>query len=75
MSKVIDINRTIFELCKEYPEIPQIMSDLGFKDITKPGMISTAGRFMTLSKGAAAKGIDLEKIKQELIQRGYEIKE
>lgn len=75
MSKIIDINKTIFELCKEYPEIPQILSELGFKDITKPGMISTAGRFMTLPKGAAAKGIDLEKIKQEFIRMGYEIKE
>lgn len=75
MPKVIDINKSIFELSKEYPEIPEIMAALGFKDITKPGMISTAGRFMTLTKGAAAKGIDLEKIKQEFIRLGYEIKE
>lgn len=75
MSKVIDINKSIYELCNEYPEIQDIMSEIGFKDITKPGMISTAGRFMTLSKGALAKGIDLEKIKQEFILRGYEIKE
>lgn len=75
MSKIIDLNKTIFELSKEYPEIPEIMSELGFKDITKPGMISTAGRFMTLTKGAAAKNIDIEKIKQEFIRLGYEIKE
>lgn len=75
MSKIIDLNKTIFELSKEYPEISEIMSELGFKDITKPGMISAAGRFMTLTKGAAAKGIELEKIKQEFIHRGYEIKE
>jgi hypothetical protein len=75
MSKIIDINKTVFELCKEFPEIPDILSELGFKDITKPGMINTAGRFMTLPKGAKAKGIDLEMVKQEFIQRGYEIKE
>lgn len=75
MLKIIDLNKTIFELSKEYPEIPEIMSELGFKDITKPGMISTAGRFMTLNKGAAAKNIDIEKIKQEFIRLGYEIKE
>lgn len=75
MSKVIDINKTVFELCKEYPEIPEVLSELGFKDITKPGMISTAGRFMTLTKGAATKGIDIEKIKQVFIGLGYEIKE
>jgi selenophosphate synthetase-related protein len=75
MPREIDINKSIFELCNEYPEIPEILSSLGFKDITKPGMISTAGRFMTLPKGAKAKGIDLEKIKQEFIRLGYEIKE
>jgi selenophosphate synthetase-related protein len=75
MSKVIDVNKSIFELCKEYPEVPEILSELGFKDITKPGMISTAGRFMTLSKGSVAKGIEMEKIKSEFIRLGYEIKE
>lgn len=75
MSKIIDINKTVYELCREYPEIPDILSELGFKDITKPGMISTAGRFMTLPKGAAAKGIDIENIKKALILRGYEMKE
>lgn len=76
MSKIIDMNKTIFEICNEYPEIPEIMWELGFKDITIPGMISTAGRFMTLSKGASlVKGIDLEKIKKEFALRGYEIRE
>lgn len=75
MPKIIDINKSIFELCNEYPEIPEILVSLGFKDIVKPGMISTAGRFMTLNKGSKAKGIDLDKIKQEFICLGYEIKE
>ncbi len=75
MPKIIDINKSIFELCNEYPEIPEILVSLGFKDIVKPGMISTAGRFMTLNKGSKAKGIDLDKIKQEFIRLGYEIKE
>lgn len=75
MSKIIDINKTVYELCKEYPELQKILSSIGFKDITLPGMINTAGRFMTLTKGSKAKGIPLEKIKEELIQKGFEIKE
>lgn len=75
MTKVIDFKKTIFELCSEYPEIPEILSSIGFNDITKPGMISTAGRFMTLPKGALAKKIELDKIKKEFINRGYEIKD
>lgn len=70
----IDFSRTVYELCKEHPDIKNILSELGFSDITKPGMLETAGRFMTIKKGSSAKGIDMEKIKQEFIKRGYEIK-
>ena len=75
MSKVIDINKSVYELCKEYPELQEALAGIGFKDITLPGMINSAGRIMTLAKGSRAKGIPMEKIKEELIQRGFEIKE
>lgn len=71
----VDFNKTVHDLCKEYPEVKNILAELGFSDITKPGMLETAGRFMTIKKGSIAKGIDIEKIKQEFIKRGYEIKQ
>ncbi|HPZ52307.1 MAG TPA: DUF1858 domain-containing protein, partial [Clostridia bacterium] len=52
MEKVIDLNKTVFELCNEDPAIKDILADSGFTDITKPGMLQTAGRFMTIPKGA-----------------------
>lgn len=45
----------------------------GFHDIVKPGMLKTAERFMTIPKGAAIKKLDLEAIKKDLINKGYEI--
>lgn len=74
MSKVIDLNRTVYELYNEHPEITEILSELGFKDITKPGMLRTAGRFMTIPKGAAMKKIDLETIIETFRNKGFEIK-
>lgn len=71
----IDFNKSVHDLCKEYPDVKNILAELGFLDITKPGMLETAGRFMTIKKGSMAKGIDMEKIKQEFIRRGYEIKQ
>lgn len=71
--KHIDLNKTVYELCKDDPEIPIILSEIGFKDITKPGMLSTAGRIMTINKGAALKKIDIETIKEAFIKRGYKI--
>lgn len=73
--KVIDFNKTVYELCNSNSEIPNILKELGFKDITTPGMLNTAGRFMTIPKGAAMKKIPMETIKESFINHGYEIRE
>ncbi|MDF2611021.1 MAG: threonyl-tRNA synthetase [Lachnospiraceae bacterium] len=70
----IDLNKSVYELCSEHPQIAVILSEIGFKDITKPGMLNTAGRFMTIPKGAAMKKIEISRIKQILLENGYEIK-
>jgi len=75
MQKVIDFTKTIYDLCTENPEIKEIMKDLGFESITNPAMMNTAGRMMTIPKGAAMKGIELGKIREEFEKRGYVIKE
>ncbi len=69
----IDLSKSIFELCKEYPELPDIMAKIGFTDITKPGMLSTVGRFMTIPKGAAMKKISLDEIEEKLSDHGFEV--
>lgn len=71
--KSIDLNKPVQKLCAEHPELIDIMRELGFTDIIKPGMLATAGRFMTIPKGAAMKKIDMETIRQTLEGRGYEI--
>ncbi len=71
--KVLNLRRSVYELCVQYPELPEILADLGFRDITKPGMLATAGRFMTLPKGAVMKKIDLEVIKNKLQDLGFQV--
>lgn len=73
--KQIDLNKSIYELCSENPDLPELLSKIGFPDITKPGMITTVGRFMTIQKGATMKKLDLETIKSILLEHGYEVKE
>lgn len=75
MSKVIDLSKSVYEICTKYPEVIDIMEELGFEGITSPGMLSTAGRFMTLPKGAVMKKISLDKLKEAILSKGYEIKE
>lgn len=75
MKKVIDLNKTVHELFKENPEIIEILKEVGFDQIANSNMINTIGKFMTVKKGANMKGINLEKIKTFLIEKGYEIRE
>lgn len=74
-TKSVDLEKTVYDLCNQDPDLLQILSEIGFHDIAKPGMLSTVGRFMTLKKGSVAKKIDLQFIKDELNRRGYEVKE
>ena len=39
MTKKLDLNKTVFELTQEYPELADIMADLGFTEITKKPML------------------------------------
>jgi len=71
--KSLDLSKSVYDLCKDNPELKQLLYDLGFTDITKAGMLSTAGRFMTIEKGAAIRKIDLEKIKGTLRDNGYTV--
>lgn len=74
MSKVIDLSKTVYELFKEDPQVIEIMRELGFESISNPKMLNTVGRFMTITKGAEMKGIQIERIKDEFIKRGYSVK-
>ncbi|WP_238650524.1 DUF1858 domain-containing protein [Paenibacillus piscarius] len=73
MSKMLKLDEPVFELVNKYPEAQDIMVELGFRDITKPGMLQTAGRFMTLSKGMKLKRIELETVRLAFERHGFEI--
>jgi len=75
MKKTIDLSKSVYELCRDNPEMVGIMKELGFDNIANPAMLNTAGRFMTIPKGAELKKISIEKIKEVLKNKGYDIKE
>jgi len=71
--KTIDLRQPVQKLCEQYPQLTDIMRQLGFTEIVKPGMLSTVGRFMTIPKGAAMRGVDMETVRQTLKENGFEI--
>ena len=73
--KSIDLRLPVQKQCSQYPELKDILFELGFTEITKPGMLATAGRFMTIPKGAAMRKADMETIRQTLKENGFDIVE
>jgi hypothetical protein len=74
MSKIIDLNKPVKEICEEYPESKEILKELGFVQITNPMMLKTMGKVMTLTKGSAMMGIDIGLIKKTFEAKGFEVK-
>ena len=74
MDKILDLSKTIYELSKEDHRIIDIMAGIGFDRITDPLMINTVGRFMTIPKGAASRGMNLDAIKAAFELEGYKIR-
>lgn len=73
--KTIDLSKTVYAICSEYPEVVDVMREIGFREITNPGMLNTAGRFMTIPKGASMKKINMNQIKEAFAEKGFEINE
>ncbi|WP_173432526.1 DUF438 domain-containing protein [Sharpea azabuensis] len=59
-------------LVEEYPELIDIMAEIGFKEITKPISLKMMGRVMTIPKGCSVKGFDLNDIITKLNSYGFE---
>lgn len=73
MERIIDLNKSVYDICTKYPEVADVMKDQGFESIGTPGMLKTAGRFMTIPGGAQMKKIPLETIKSALREKGFTI--
>ncbi|MDU5334195.1 DUF1858 domain-containing protein [Enterococcus sp.] len=72
--KELDLSKSLFDLVTLYPEIKDLMYKLGFEAIAKPGMLQTAGRYVTIPKGAKMKHIPMEKIIKEFEANGFTVK-
>ena len=73
MDKILDLDKSVASLVKEYPEVTDIMADLGFTEIKNPAMLASVGRIMNLKKGSQMKKIPMEKIVRAFREKGFEI--
>lgn len=73
--KTININDSVYEVVTKEEQVKAILFELGFKEIIKPAMLQTVGKIMTIKKGAAMRGINLDIIKQKFEENGFEVVE
>ncbi len=73
MNKTIDLNETVYAICSQYPETKEILARLGFRDIAKPGILNTVGKFMTIPRGASMRSIELSQVISALQAAGFTI--
>ncbi len=75
MEKIIDLDMTVADLVGKYPEIKDVLIEIGFKELQNKLMLNSVGKFMTLKRGSVVKNISMDHIKEKLIEHGYTIKE
>lgn len=73
MTKKLDLNKTVFELTEQYPELIDIMAKLGFTEITKKPVLHSVGKIMTIPKGAKMKNISMMDVVTSLMANGFEL--
>jgi len=73
MKKTINFSRSVYELVTEYPELADIMAQLGFSEVKKPAILHSVGKLMTIPKGAKMKGINMLDVVTALLRSGFTI--
>jgi len=73
VEKILDLNKSVAALVKEYPEVSDIMFSLGFTEVKKPAMLNSVGRIMNLKKGSQMKKIPMEEIVRAFREKGFTV--
>jgi DUF438 domain-containing protein len=71
MTGRVDLNKSVYELTKEYPKLIDVMAGIGFTEITKKAMLDSVGRRMTIPKGAKMKNIPMTDVVSALTANGF----
>ena len=71
MEKKLDLSKSVYDLVTEYPEVADIMKELGFSEITNKVMLNSVGKIMTIPKGAKMKGVSMVDIVGAFMKAGF----
>ncbi|MCL5069775.1 MAG: DUF1858 domain-containing protein [Actinobacteria bacterium] len=71
--KKVDLGKSVYELTEEYPELIEILKDMGFFGVINPIVRKTIGRKTTIPDGCRKQGKDLTDVIQKLKEDGFDV--
>lgn len=72
-TKTLNPDDTLFQILEKYPQLEDVLYNLGFAGVKNVAMRNTHARIMTLRKGCEYLKIEPEKVKEELKKAGFDI--
>lgn len=73
--KEIDLKKTVYELTETYPELIEILKELGFIGVVNLVVKKTLGRMTTITQGCKKQGKNLNEVIKVLEEKGFKVKE
>ena len=74
MLKHIDLNKNVYELTETYPELIEILKEMGFLGVANPIARKTLGKLTTIPQGCKKQGEDLNEVIKKLKELGFKVK-
>ncbi|MCL5985991.1 MAG: DUF1858 domain-containing protein [Actinobacteria bacterium] len=71
--KEINLDKSVYELTEQYPELIDILKELGFLGVINPIIRKTLGRKTTIPEGCKKQGKDLKEVIEKLKEKGFAI--
>lgn len=72
--KEVDLKKSVYELTESYPELIDILKELGFLGVVSPVVRKTIGRVTTIPQGCKKQGKDLDEVIKNLEENGFKVK-
>jgi hypothetical protein len=72
--KEIDLKKSVYELTEKYPELVDVLKELGFLGVARPLVRKTLGRVTTIPQGCEKQGQDLNEVIKKMEKAGFTIK-
>ncbi len=72
--KEIDLRESVYRLTEQYPELIDILKDMGFLGVANPVARKTLGRKTNIVQGSKKQGKELGEVIKKLEEEGFTVK-